>query len=174
MNKQKGSALIIEMMIVLVILAFVLAIPVPNLAKLAATNAQTNALQVIQAVNLGEGYYFRVFQNGYQTPAILANANAGSVGAVAPQTCDTPGLLGANFASAFAQTIQGYTFTFTGTNPVTAAPGCTGGGFSVYTLTATPISKIYGSTSFFTDQTSLIRYSNTGAADATSALWSNQ
>src|ERR1700730_9943764 len=51
-NPAKGSALLLEMMVVLVILGFVLTIPALNLAKLRSVNSQNDALQVLRAVSL--------------------------------------------------------------------------------------------------------------------------
>lgn len=145
------------------LILIIAAIAIPNLlrAKIAANEA--SAVGSLRTIEVAAQTYDSEYENGF--PSSL-DVLAGARGATA--TCNHAGLLdrplvyGRKF---------GYAFTYTpkypdgSTEPVispkAAAKGCTSGGASGYSVTATPLQR--GSTgrrSFYTDQTGVIRYSN--------------
>jgi hypothetical protein len=171
---QSGSALLIEMLIVCAIALLFLSMPAVYTTKMLQANNQNNAVTLLRSVNKSEGWYFRVYHNGYATPAVLANSNAGQIGTVTAQSCQTPGFIGAEVAATVSvtQTFSGYNFAFTpgSTSPITGS-GCTVPGYATYTLTANPVSPASGNYFFFTDQTAVLRFAVGGPANAASPLW---
>jgi type IV pilus assembly protein PilA len=174
-TNQSGFALLIEMLVVCTIMLLLLSIPALYATKVLQANNHNNAVALLRSVNKSEGWYFRVYHNGYATPAVLANSNAGQIGTVSAANCQTPGLIGAEIAATVSvtRTFSGYDFTFTpgSTSPITGS-GCAAPGSATYTLTANPITPgASGTYYFFTDQTGLIRFANSGPASATSPTW---
>jgi type IV pilus assembly protein PilA len=174
-TNQSGFALLIEMLVVCAIMLLLLSIPAVYATKMLQANNHNNAVAMLRSVNKSEGWYFRVYHNGYATPAVLANSNAGQIGTVSAANCQTPGLVGAEIAATVTvtKTFSGYTFEFTpgSTSPITGS-GCTAPGYATYTLTANPITPgASGTYYFFTDQTGLLRFANSGPANATSPTW---
>jgi hypothetical protein len=177
MRKSKESgygSLLIELLICCVIGLTLLSGALVSTQQLVVAGNENTAWQILRALNKSEGFYYRVYGNGYVLPAVLANANGGAVGFVAPQSCDLPGLLGADYASeaTLPGPFDGYTFTFTpGVTLTSVGKGCTNSGYFSYTVTATPVNRgnqtgMY----FFTDQTGVVRYSTGGPANATSPI----
>jgi type IV pilus assembly protein PilA len=172
-KKQSGYALLLEILVACSIgLTFLAGILISS-QKVLVANQQNAVWSVLRAVNQSEGFYYRVFHNGYVLPAVLANSNTGSIGTVAAQGCDTPGFLGGDYASETTLPLwQGYTFTFVlGPTVPSNGTGCTNPGAVSYTLVASPVNRgnqtgMY----FYTDQSGLIRYSQTGPANAASPV----
>jgi len=174
-KKQSGfGVLLIEMLVVAFCILLLFSISVPSVVKLAQTNNQNDAITILRSINKSEGWFFRVYNpDGYQTPQYLANAQAGAIGTVTAQNCQTPGLLGPQDASVIQTgNYSGYRYVFTpGTTATTTGPGCTSPGYISYTLVADPISTASGTTHFFTDQTGVIRFSLSASANAGSPAW---
>jgi hypothetical protein len=167
LRRQRGAAgvFILELLVAASIGLVVLAAEIPNVAATLGANQQNQAWETLTAINKAEGFYLRIFGNGYQTPAFLSGN-----GTVAARACDTPEVLGANYSAPFAATSSGgYVFVFT---PGSAAPtggGCTNPGYVSYTLTATPTAP--GRYSFYTDNSATIRYrSDSQPATATDSV----
>lgn len=174
-HQEKGfGVLLIEALVACSILLIITAMTAVSATKMVQANNQNNAITLLRSVNKSEGWYSRIYHNGYNTPAVLANSNTGGIGGVATQSCQTPGLIGAEAAATVSvtRTFSGYSFTFTpgSTSPITGS-GCATPGYSTYTLTANPISPASGNYSFFTDQTGILRFATGGPANAASPLW---
>jgi hypothetical protein len=175
-KKQDGfTTLMVEVLVGLSLLLVFFSVTAPSLKTVLQANNQNNAVMLLRSVNKSEGYYFRVFHNGYVTPAVLANSNAGQVGTVAAQTCQTPGFLGPETAASVSvtQTFSGYNYVFTpgAVSPITGS-GCANPGYATYTLTASPITPgASGNFFYFTDQTGILRFAAGAPATATSPSW---
>jgi hypothetical protein len=175
-KKQAGfGVLLIEAIVACSIVLLMFTASAVSLGTLLKANNQNNAVTLLRSVNKSEGWYYRLYHNGYTTPAVLSNSNAGQVGTVAAQSCQTPGLLGPMDASTVSvtKTFSGYEFTFTpgATSPITGS-GCATPGYATYTLTATPITPgASGIYFFFTDQTGMLRFASGGPANAASPIW---
>jgi len=154
LRRQRGAAgvFILELLVAASIGLVLLAAEIPNVAATLGANQQNQAWETLAAINKAEGFYLRMFGNGYQRPAFLSGN-----GAVAARACDTPEVLGANYSAPFAATSSGgYVFVFTPGSAVSAGSGCANAGYSSYTLTATPTSP--GRYSFYTDNSATTHY----------------
>lgn len=106
--------------------------------------------------------YFARYNNGYASAVQLMTPPATGNGA-----CDTAGIFPAPATGPGATwTAGGYAFAFvSGTANAAPTTGCTGAGFSTWTLTATPTDATLDG--YFVDQTGTVRH-DVGAATVTS------
>ena len=165
-RQDAGMALLIEVLIAAAIVLMLAAIPLMNLQQIAAANNSTAVITVIRATNRAEGFFGRVYGEGYQTPAYLA------IQPTVAQSCAAPSLLGNQDAAAYAHIFAGYELTFTsGPSSGLTGQGCNSPGLASYTITATPRPPLTGTHSYFTDETGVMRCDDpTVTATATSAV----
>ena len=161
-NSERGSVLLLEMLIVVSILGVLLAMSAPSFMRMRMSQQSNQALSTLRAVQNAEAYYLQIYHNGYGDPGVLAGT-----GVAVPATCDAPLLLGG--AQAQSQT-NGYFFQFTpGLTPAVLGVGCTAPGSTTFSLTANPESG-YGR-SFFVNEFGVIHYSDSGPASSESPAW---
>jgi type II secretory pathway pseudopilin PulG len=160
---ERGSVLLIELLVVVSILGVLLAMSAPSFMRMRMSQQATQALSTVRAIQNAETYYLQIYHNGYAGFEVLAGT-----GVALPVTCDAPLLLG----GAQAQTQSGgYLFQLTpGPTPAVQGVGCTAPGATTFTLTATPATG-YGRR-FFVNEFGVIRYSDNGPADSSSPPWS--
>jgi Tfp pilus assembly protein PilE len=151
-RKQAGMILILEMLVVCAIVLILIGIPLLNLQQIVAANNGTAVITVLRATNRAEGFFARVYGEGYQTPAYLA------IQPTVAQSCLAPSLLGNQDAAAYSNVFAGYQLVFTpGASSGQTGAGCTAPGLASYTITATPAPALNGTNSYFTDNTGVLR-----------------
>jgi type II secretory pathway pseudopilin PulG len=159
---ERGSVLLIEMLIVVSILGVLLAMSAPSFIRMRMAQQANQTISTLHAIQNAEAYYLQIYHNGYVDPGVLAGT-----GIAVPATCDAPLLLGG--AQAQTQT-NGYFFQFTpGPTPAVLGAGCTAPGTTTFTLTANPASG--QGRSFFVNEFGVIHYSDSGPANSTSQPW---
>jgi type II secretory pathway pseudopilin PulG len=159
---ERGSVLLLEMLIVISILGVLLAFSAPSFMRLRMSQQASQALATVRAIQNAEAFYLQIYHNGYVDPGVLAGT-----GIAVPATCDAPLLLGG--AQAQIQT-NGYLFQFTpGPAPAVVGVGCTTPGSTTFSLTANPVGK--QGRSFFVNEFGIIHYSDGGPANSTSPAW---
>jgi len=159
---ERGSVLLLEMLIVVSILGVILVMSAPSFMRLRMSEQANQAVATLRAIQNAEAYYLQIYHNGYVNPGVLAGT-----GIAVPATCDAPLLLGG--AQAQTQT-NGYFFQFTpGPAPAVLGAGCTAPGSTTFSLTANPANG--QGRSFFVNEFGIIHYSDSGPADSTSAAW---
>jgi len=159
---ERGSVLLLELLVVISILGVLLAISAPSFMQMRRSQQADQALSTIRAIQNAEAYYVQIYHNGYVDPGVLAGN-----GIAVPTTCDAPLLLG----GAQAQTqASGYFFQFTpGPAPAVLGAGCTAPGSTTFSLTANPVTG--QGRSFFVNEFGVIHYSDSGPANSTSPPW---
>ena len=156
---ERGSVLLIEMLIVVSILGVLLTMSAPSFMQMRKTQQANQAVATLRAIQNAEAYYVQIYRNGYVDLGKLAGN-----GVALPPTCDAPLLLGG--AQAQTQT-NGYFFQFTpGPVPVALGVGCTAAGSTTFSITANPVSGL--GRSFFVNEFGVIHYSDSGPANSTS------
>lgn len=162
-RKQRGSVLLLELLVVALIIEIILCMAVPNVAQTWRNANAKNALVAVKAISQAEGYYSILYKNGFVNPAQLA-----LMAPIGP-SCDSPNLLYGQFTLPQA---SGYSFTLILNEvPVTIGPGCTVAGDSNYVLTAAPLNISMGGRWYYSDGSGIVRYSDSGPADASSNAW---
>src|SRR5882762_2701641 len=148
---ERGSVLLLEMLIVVSILGVILVMSAPSFMRLRMSEQANQAVATLRAIQNAEAYYLQIYHNGYVDPGVLAGN-----GIAVPTTCDAPLLLG----GAQAQTQSGgYFFQLTpGPTPAALGPGCKTPGSTTFTLTANPVSG--PGRSFFVTEFGVIHYSD--------------
>ena len=159
---ERGSVLLLEMLIVVSILGVILVMSAPSFMRLRMSQQANQAVATLRAIQNAEAYYLQIYHNGYVNPGVLAGT-----GIAVPATCDAPLLLGG--AQAQTQT-NGYFFQFTpGPAPAVLGVGCTTPGSTTFSLTANPANG--QGRSFFVNEFGVIHYSDDGPANSTSPAW---
>jgi prepilin-type N-terminal cleavage/methylation domain-containing protein len=170
-NSQKGFSLI-ELLIVVAIILVIAAIAIPNLIRSQMAANEASAVTSLQTLNLAFVTYSATYGNAL--PPDLNSLRTPPAGT--PPDCGTNGaglvdnvLAGVTAGGGPATfTKDGYTFTFVGTNPLTAPPdgvGCTAPGFNNVQTTAIPVSiGGTGQRGFLIDETAVIYYTTDGSA----------
>jgi type II secretory pathway pseudopilin PulG len=159
---ERGSVLLIELLVVVSILGVLLAMSAPSFMRMRMSQQATQALSTVRAIQNAETYYLQIYHNGYADPGFLAGT-----GVALPATCGAPLLLGG--AQAQIQT-NGYIFQFTpGPTAAVLGVGCTTQGTTTFTLTANPVNP--QGRSFFVNEFGVIHYSDGGTANSTSPAW---
>lgn len=152
-NKQKGFSLI-ELLIVVAIILIIAAIAIPNLlrAKIAANEA--SAVGSLRTINTASVEYSTTYGGYPQTLVSLGGPAGGTAASTSAELID---------AVLAGGTKSGYSFTYT------TGSTDSNGNVLAYTLTAVPTSVgTTGQREFFTDQSGVIRYNTTGAANVNS------
>jgi type II secretory pathway pseudopilin PulG len=159
---ERGSVLLLELLIVISILGVLLAMSAPSFMRMRMSQQATQALSTIRAIQNAETYYLQIYHNGYADFGVLAGT-----GVASPVSCDASLLLG----GAQAQTQSGgYFFQLTpGPVPAVQGVGCTAPGSTTFSLTANPASGV--GRSFFVNEFGVIHYSDNGPANSTSPAW---
>jgi type II secretory pathway pseudopilin PulG len=159
---ERGSVLLLEMLIVISILGVLLAMSAPSFMRLRMSQQASQAVSTLRAIQNAEAYYLQIYHNGYVDRGVLAGT-----GIAVPAMCDAPLLLGG--AQAQTQT-NGYFFQFThGPSPAVLGASCTTRGSTTFSVTANPASR--QGRSFFVDEFGVIHYSDSGPANSTSPPW---
>ena len=161
-RKQEKGFTLIELLIVIAIILIIAAIAIPNLLRSRMAANEASAVGSLRAITTAAITYSATYGNGF--PPTLAALGPPASGGT--DGCDTSGLIDSVLASG---TKSGYTFTYTGASPLTAAgSGCTTAGDNTYTITANPVTPgTTGIRYFFTDQSGVIRYNATQQAAVT-------
>jgi len=161
-TSERGSVLLLEMLIVVSILGVLLAMCAPSFMRMRMSEQAHQAIATLRAIQSAEAYYLQIYHNGYVAPGVLAGN-----GVALPPTCDAPLLLGG--AQAQTQT-NGYFFQFTpGPAPAALGAGCTTPGSTTFSAAAYPVSG--QGRSFFVNEFGVIHYSDSGLASGTSPAW---
>ncbi len=148
---------------VIPLVLIIVAVAIPSLihSNLAANEA--SAVGSLHSIHVAAVSYAAQFENGFPSSLeVLGGEPGGST------TCSHVGLLHKSLTSGRS---SGYVFTYTPQypsgsrepviSPKADAKGCTSGGASGYAVTADPIRRSStGQRSFYTDQTGIIRYSD--------------
>ncbi|MDQ1409501.1 MAG: type pilus assembly protein PilA [Acidobacteriaceae bacterium] len=160
MKRRNGFSLI-ELLIVVAIILVIAAIAIPNLLRSRMAANEASATESMRMINTAEAAYNASYSNlGYSNT--LADLGGASPCTAAPTSACLLDNVVAN-ASGAATGKSGYFFTYTPT------AGAGGTPTSQYTVLGTPVSLgITGQRQFFTDESFVIRYSTTGAANVAS------
>lgn len=162
-KSQRGSALLLEMLVVLLIMEILMTISLPNVQRVRISMNQSAAVEQMREVAKAELFQQSLWGGGgFRTPAELS-----AVGF--PATCDLPNLLPGEMTLPIS---HGYVWAYT-PGPIVAptVPDCTpGSGRTSYTYTGTPQDPA-NPRSFFVNSLGIVRYSDSGPANASSEVW---
>jgi len=158
LRKQKGFSLI-ELLIVVAIILIIAAIAIPNLLRARMAANEASAVGSTRTINTAEVTYSSAYPEvGFTlTLSNLAGPTAtcsGGSGATSAQSCLIDNVLGSG-------TKSGYTFAL-------ANGGSTTTPQNTYTISASPLTiGSSGQRGFFSNQTGVIRYNQSGTATST-------
>lgn len=150
---------------VIPLVLLIVAIAIPNLLRTRTADGADHAVGSLRTIRAAAVTYAAEYENGFPSSLAAMGVEPG-----ANPNCNHASLLDDSLVSGRK---FGYVFTYTpkfpvgATEPVispkAAAKGCTSGGASGFTVTADPVRRnSTGRSSFYTDQTGVIRYSNDG------------
>jgi prepilin-type N-terminal cleavage/methylation domain-containing protein len=162
-TRQKGFSLI-ELLVVVAIIMIIAAIAIPNLLRSKMAANESSAVGSLRTINTAELTYAAAYPNvGYSIdmPSLTGVPATCATTAISTASCLIDAVLANATAAGTAK--SGYWFAY-------AVTGAAGGINTAYTLLAAPANPgTTGQRYFFTDQTGVIRYGLTGAADTTSS-----
>jgi type IV pilus assembly protein PilA len=159
MKRQNGFSLV-ELLIVVAIILVIAAIAIPNLLRSRMAANEASATESIRMINTAEAAYNASFPTQGYSNLLTDLGGASPCGAITTTAACVLDNAVSNATSA-ASGKSGYYFTYI---PVGGAP------ISQYTILGTPVGVgITGQRQFFTDESYVIRYSTTGAANVNSS-----
>ena len=151
MRKEQEGFSLIELLIVVAIILIIAAIAIPNLLRARMTANEASAVTSLRTINTSETSYSVTY------PTVGFSASLVELGGTSPctPTSTTACLLQDSLLAAPSAVKSGYTFKYS--NPAGA-----------YSVTGDPVTPgVTGIRGFFTDQSNVIRVSQTGTAKNT-------
>jgi type IV pilus assembly protein PilA len=154
-GRQTGFSLI-ELLVVVAIILIIAAIAIPNFLRAKISANESSAVSSVHAVNTAEIAYSSMYSNiGYSVA--LSDLGTGGV-TPCPATATASCFIDPALATG---TKSGYKFTYVQNAALTPS--------IQYTINADPIiQSVTGDKGFFADESNIIRYNSTGAANSNS------
>ena len=157
-RKQQGFSLI-ELLIVVAIILVIAAIAIPNFVRARISANEASAVTSLHAVSTAEIGYSAAYPTVGYSPSLAALGDGGTT--PCPVTQAASCFLDQSLTAGSPPTKSGYQFTYV--QDATYSPSLG------YTLNGDPsLYGLSGQTSYFIDQTNVIRYNSTSTATATS------
>jgi type IV pilus assembly protein PilA len=147
----------IELLVVIAIILIIAAIAIPNLIRARMSGNEAAAATSVRTITTAAVIYSTTYGNGYPPTLMALGPPAGPAA-----TCDQADLIDPKLNRAPFQK-SGYTYSYTGSTPVTLGVGCTAPGFNGYLVTAVPmIEGFTGTRSYCSEEPGVIHYDVTG------------